>query len=536
MVAERRIVGQDVRPGGGDVAVVGLLRVAALTGGVAVLGTAVTVVLGDIVVDGNRAAEGQVRDEGDLGEVSRGDLVHVGDILVVGRIGQHVPAGPVGTVGTVLVDVVAVGVGGVAALRIVILPDVESGRHRTEEPHHGVACRGVGVGMGEGGVGAHFQPLLHMRGDVGTAGDTLKLLGRVDTLVVQVAAGEIVVRVALAAAQVHIVLLAWTDLEEFAAPVAVPQEVVIGHEQVAVGVDDVARVPRNHLEFVREVVRREGAGFRRGVAAVDGRVVQALPGHPGVLGRSQLPGQRNGHGSKAQVGTEGNLAVLALALLRGDHDDAVCGTGTVQGGCSRVLQDRHGLDVAGGDGVDVAGIGHTVHHIERGTRGVHGADTADVDGTAVTRLTAGVDDLHARAETLQGLRHVGRGNLLDVLFLDDRGRSRKGGLGGGTVRDHDGFVEHLAVVLEDDVDLPAAIDRYGLFLIPQAGHMQDTVLRDGEPEGTRGVTHGIYPVVAAQDHACTHDRIPGSVLHRSPHVDVLCGGGPGRHQAYQGSE
>ena len=66
--------------------------------------------------------------------------------------------------------------------------------------------------------------------------------------------------------------------------------------------------------------------------------------------------------------------------------------------------------------------------------------------------------------------------------------------------------------------------------------MQDTVLGDGEPECTRGVTHGIDPVVAAQDDARAHDRIPGGVLHRSPHIDVLCGGGEGRGQAYQGCE
>ena len=536
VLSERLVERQDVRPRGGDVAVVGLLGVAAFTGGIAVLGAAVPVVLGDVVVDGDGALKGQAGEERDLAVVARGDLVHLRDVLVVGRIGQHIPAGPVRTVGTVLVDVVAIRVGGVAALRVVVLPDVECGRDRAEEPHDGVARRGIGQGVREGGVRAHFQPFLDLRGHIDTAGDTLELLGGEDSLVIEVAAGEIVVRIPLAPAQIDIVFLPGADLEHFAAPVAVPEEVVVGNQQIATGVHDVPGAPRVDLEFVGEVVRRERAGLFRGIAAVDGRAVQGLPGHPRILGGLELAGQRNGEGSETDIRPEGNPALLALALLRGDHDDAVRGAGAVQGGGGRILEDGHGLDVTRGDGVDVTRIGHPVHHVQRRARGVHGADTADVDGTAVTRLAAGVDDLDTRAEALEGLGDIGRRNLLDVLLLDDRRRSGEGSLGCRTVRHDDGLVEHLGVIHEDDVDDPPSVDGDGLFLIAQARDGEGPVRRDRNPERARRVAHGIHPGVAAEHDARADDRISCGILHRSPHFDVLCGRGQGGQQACQGSE
>ena len=534
--AERLVERQDVRPRGRDVAVVGLLGVAAFTGGIAVLGASIAVVLGDVVVDGNGALEGQAGEERDLAVVARGNLVHLRDVLVVGRIGQHVPAGPVRAVGAVLEDVVAIRIGGVAALRVVVLPDVERGRNRAEEPHDGVARGRIGQGVREGRIRAHFQPFLDPRGHIGASGDTLELLGGEDTLVIEVTSGEIVVRISLAAAQVHIVFLTGTDLEHLAAPVAIPEEIVVGDQQVAAGIHDVPGAPRIDLEFVGEVVRRERARLFRGVATVDGRAVQGLPGHPRILGGFELAGQRNGERGEAEVRPEGNPAILALAFLRSDHDDAIRGAGAVQGGGGRVLEDGHGLDVTRGDGIDVTRIGHPVHHVQRRARRIHGADTADVDGAAVTRLAAGVDDLDTRAEALEGLGDIGSRDLLDVLLLDDRRRSGEGSLGCRTVCHDDGLVEHLGVIREDDVDDPPPVDGDGLFLIAQARDREGPVGRDRNPERARRVAHGIDPGIAAEHDARADDRIPCGILHRSPHFDVLRGRGQGGQQACQGSE
>ena len=193
-----------------------------------------------------------------------------------------------------------------------------------------------------------------------------------------------------------------------------------------------------------------------------------------------------------------NHGLAALTLLGGDHDHTVCSTGTVQRGGGRILQDGHRLDIGGVDGVQRTVVRHTIHNIQRVGHTGHGGDTTDLDAGVTARVTFVVHDLDTGGHTLQGLDETGTGNLVQLLSLDDTGRTGEAGFLGSTIRDNDGFIQGKRVV-EDDVE--GRLARVGHFLgfIPhKRNHEHVARLDTAERETTVQIRHDA--VVRSLDH------------------------------------
>ena len=104
-----------------------------------------------------------------------------------------------------------------------------------------------------------------------------------------------------------------------------------------------------------------------------------------------------------------------LTLLRGDEDDTVGGTCSVDGARGSVLQHLDTLDVAGVHALHTVLVGrHTVYNIKRfGV--VDGADTTDADHRLRTGLTRGGCDIHTCGHTFQGVLSAQTGLAVEVV-------------------------------------------------------------------------------------------------------------------------
>ena len=160
-------------------------------------------------------------------------------------------------------------------------------------------------------------------------------------------------------------------------------------------------------------------------------------------------------------------AAAALGTgLGGDEHDTVTGLDAVDGGGGGVLQDLDGSDGLRSEVADVVDL-QTVHDHERGGLGVGGI-TADLDRRSGTRSTGSVHDLHTGGFALQSLCDIGRRAVLKVGFLDGRNGAGDIALPLDTVTDDHGFLEHLGVLLEDDVEGGLVADGKGLGLVADA--------------------------------------------------------------------
>ncbi len=171
------------------------------------------------------------------------------------------------------------------------------------------------------------------------------------------------------------------------------------------------------------------------------------------------------------------------SALGGHEDDAVRGTGAVNGGGS-ILQDGNALNVFGVQAREVA-VGDAVHHDER-TGVPQRSLAADEDHGVILARLAGThvgDDAGRLAG--QGVGQVGGGDLLEFLAVHGGNRTRQGRLFLDTVaHDHD-FIQILGILGKDDIDERAA------------GHgLLDGLVADGR-EGEnriRGYAQGIGTV------------------------------------------
>ncbi len=288
-------------------------------------------------------------------------------------------------------------------------------------------------------------------------------------------------------------------------------EIGTGEEEVAVlrtarHVDALVEGDAGLEEFV-DVVVEDLALLTPGVVAVvvlDGLLVDALL----VLvfkitllvlvlesGKSLSPGSR-------EFGVHIDFHGTFLTFLGSDQDHAVRGTGTVQCGSGRALQHGHALDILGVD------IHHTVRGSRSGAVGSVEAGVTDRSGGVIVddtvhdkqRLvvfafgsggTATQDDLGA------GTGSTGRLGDVDACDLAREGGDRVGGLvlhqfGSAEVLDgitqgflllldtegrHDGLLQHLGIVGQDDVDDRTSGNGYRLGLIADAGEGQGTIRR-----------------------------------------------------------
>ena len=149
---------------------------------------------------------------------------------------------------------------------------------------------------------------------------------------------------------------------------------------------------------------------------VEQRPHAAAAGHTGVVHlrfvvddvrrRGVVHGVKIGLRRDKPVGVHAHRRLVGLALLRGEHDDAVGGQCTVDAGGCGILQHRHRLHVVGVDFVEVHVGGHVVDYNQRlGTHAVReGAYTAQY---RVALARVGID-VHAQTGhlALQGRDQV----------------------------------------------------------------------------------------------------------------------------------
>ena len=176
------------------------------------------------------------------------------------------------------------------------------------------------------------------------------------------------------------------------------------------------------------------------------------------------------HGTGEVSGHVRHVAAGLGALLRGDHDDTVGCTGTVDGGGRSIFQHGEALDVFRVDGRKR--IGHTadavvrhrqtVNHDERVVGRIEGGAATDTDRRTGTRHTGTGGDDHTGALATQEVSRRRDDTLVDFVSLDGRNRAGHVALLDRTVTDDDHFVQEFLVILEEDASSLSGFDRNGL--------------------------------------------------------------------------
>ena len=292
------------------------------------------------------------------------------------------------------------------------------------------------------------------------------------------------------------------------------------------------------LEHVGTVIERHGVALVGSHAEALVHEVGALYAHPRVDGRIPAGRQadagvlvgdglhpdfflrRKGLGQIVGAAHTGDHIILhvdaLVGLLRGDEDNtAGTGSGTVDSGGGRVLQDDDALDVVHGDD---RGARDAVDNPQDGVA-VAGTLATDDHALAAGRLTAVVGDDHTGNLALQHegrARHRTLDNLVGVVD-DTHGSGQVLLLGLGAVTEGHGFLQDFGILDEDDVDVCASIHGDLLGHIAQAGHLEDCVGRDIDGVGTIHVRNGVG---TAAEHDRAHDGA-GGVNDGSTHCQVL---------------
>ena len=299
---------------------------------------------------------------------------------------------------------------------------------------------------------------------------------------------------------------------------------VAAAQDVEGGVADRSVVDRGLLEPVGAV---PGTGLDAGVLLGDqvGPVVRGLVG--GLVGqvvdlhvllgvqRSDTVGVRV---LPAVVAVEGNLDLAGLTLLGCHEDDAVGGTGTVDGAGSRILQDVDGLDIVGGESGDGA-VRHAVHNVERGV-GTGSTHTADGHLVAFARLTGILGDVHAGGLALQGAERVDGVRVGELVSRDADRRTGHEFFTLDTITDHDGLLKHFGVVLEDDGHVFGGGDSAGR--VADAGDFERSPGGDAETEDAVQVSRSTVGRAWYQD-ACADDRLAVGINHFAADGTILGG-------------
>ena len=349
----------------------------------------------------------------------------------------------------------AVGVGLVGLV-------VEQG-DRVHRSHHvevagGVVPRGVAV-QAVGGIVA-----VDRLGRVVVVGGADGVLVGVPVLGIGALAVEVDVEVLVEEARgevqrqgaaVHLRALQRTGLGHEAAGHAVRQEVTDAAVE-----GDVAVVGRGDLvDLLLPVGIGEDAGHAEVGLGGGVGTVEAADQVGDALGVKHLLVLGDGVDGSREV--DGHLRQRAAGLgtlLRGDHDDAVGGAGTVDGGRGRVLQDGEALDVFRVDGRERVGhagdavVGHrqAVDHVQRRVGGVDGGAAADADGRAGTRHTVTGGDHDARALAAEEVGRGGDDALVDLIGLDRGDGTGEVALLHGAVADDHDLVQEMGVLCEGD--------------------------------------------------------------------------------------
>ena len=323
--------------------------------------------------------------------------------------------------------------------------DVGGEVHQVGSTPAGVHIRvAVGVAVGVAYVGSHLQPLLDLIVSLQAGVDALVAGIFDDTVFLQVACAGEEAALTAAGADVDIVLLAEGRAVGSVCPVVGCHEVClavgsgVAAAQRGVGVDtsvtaDKVLSGRHVVDIVAQTVQRGIVGGGAGSSGAHALNVEIVVVHHAIVRlivlRRILDGLvvLNGAGVGAPLHVYVDDGLLCATLLRGDENHA-CGTcGTVQGSRGSIFQHRDALDIIGVDVCQAGIVRRTVHDDE----GLHGriqrADTADIHAAAAsTGGTALAHHLQARNLTDEGVSDIRRGFLLQVVGIDDRGRTGEG--------------------------------------------------------------------------------------------------------------
>ncbi len=426
--------------------------------------------------------EGEVLQEGDVGE----GLGARGDALVEAGVELGLPEGAAGVVLRAAVELtgivllVAVLVEEVAAVRVVEV-------HRIDRGHDGSLVQRVGVRRGAraavvrllpagGEVRTGFQPLDGRHAHVGAAAPAHEVGVHGLALLVEVTQREVVVALVGGTRTAHVVVLAVAVAHGVVPPVKVVVTRKDGGRRVELAVGIEEAVERDVEDVVLteigvQVLPHVGDGLvLRHVGAADQVVHVAREEDLHEVLRIHLVVFGDGAVEDTLVHAHVEAHAVALAALGGDQDHTVGSTVTVQGGGGGVLQHGEALDVVRVQVGDVTAERNAVDDIERGVVTGHGTDTADADGSVATRV-AGRQGEHARGHTFQHIRHAGDRALGDGVGLHGGDGARHGLLLGHTVgHDHE-FFKALRIGGQQDVDHGAAF--HGGFLVEVADGAED---------------------------------------------------------------
>ena len=217
---------------------------------------------------------------------------------------------------------------------------------------------------------------------------------------------------------------------------------------------------------------------------VDGGRIAALvvvPGLVKVLRPGVTVGDHVRHGGR-RLEREVHLVVhrggSLLRTLGGDEHHTVRRAGTVDGRGCGVLQDGHALDVVR---VQEAGVAlDTVDEHQRAAALADGGLTADVERRGGVRTAVRELEVQVRHTALEHLRQVRVGTSVKGLFSHRFHGSGEVGLLLRAVTDHHGFIQHLGVGSERDVDLLPTVDRNGNRLVTDTLEGQTGIGRYGD--------------------------------------------------------
>ena len=306
------------------------------------------------------------------------------------------------------------------------------------------------MGKVEGRTGV--QPLPDLVVSVESEGDTVVVIVQGITLRAVVADGGIVAPLVVAALEIYAVVLGESralDID-IGHGLALPEDerisgngvhhgspVRIGQERGVLSVRVIIDTPEGTAVFA--AVQHVAGGVPIQVAGAVGLLTGQGAGVGGahlgsVRKRNILRGTLVGHshiikivgrvqeliGVLLEVGGEfgphADGTVTFLTPLGGNEDNAVGGTGTVDGGGTGILENFHGFDV-GGIQVRHAALG-AVHNHQGTSAAAHGGTAAEDDGGTGTGVTGSLLDTQTGHGTGQGLGRIGVHTGGKGLFLD----------------------------------------------------------------------------------------------------------------------
>ena len=472
------LVGQDVVVDHAAVVAAGVRRLAVLGAAVAGLDRVQVVPAVDpAAVHGHRALEVQL-----LGEV---DLRVAGEDGAVGGVEIALAAGHVlGRRGVAAQAVERV----VVLFRVLRIPHerVSRGVDDGEDDAGAVRARtgddAVVLVVGVGHVRAHGEPLVHVHVEAGAHVVAAGVGDLDDTLLVGVAAADVVAELVGAAGNAQLVVLGDAGLVGVVEPVGLVLE---ARGDIDIELLRVFAVLVHVQDFI---------GTRH-------------VGHAHVRGEVHLRG------------------LVAAALLGGDEHDAVRRAGTIDGRGGGVLEDLHRLYVVRGevrDGVGTFAHGDTVHDVQRVVGRCDGTVTADADRHAGARKAAGLLDLDAGHLALDEAGSLGNGPQGGVFGGNDGHGRGEVLLAHGAVADgHDG-VQREGFFLDGHVD--DGTGTHGLCdgaVAQRIEHEHGLRSRDRNGIPAVSVGHGavLRPLLQDRD---ADPRIAGPFRHRARNGPPLC--------------